>query len=148
MEFIIGTANGNLDRILMFLNIRGGEEISVIEITSHLIVQPATAENHMPEVRSMLDYLVDEKYARHNQNTNDFSITFRGKKFIEDGGYLSQENEKNARQAWEDEILLRGIENGKRLNDLTMGLMIATILLFLLEFVKFYISLPPSHECH
>ena len=148
MEFIIGTANGNLDRILMFLNIRGGEEISVIEITSHLIVQPSTAENHMPEVRSMLDYLVDEKYARHNQNTNDFSITFRGKKFIEDGGYLSQENEKNARQAWEDEILLRGIENGKRLNDLTMGLMIATILLFLLEFVKFYISLPPSHECH
>jgi hypothetical protein len=67
-----------------------------------------------------------------------YSINFEGKFFSQSGGYGQKFRARDERKRWDDNLLLKGEKNAERLNFYTLILGIGTLLLVLIEVVKFY----------
>ena len=96
------------------------------------------AQRKIPQILSILRHLEKDGYIEHN--LAGFIITFSGSFFIENGGYVASatsQKETSDRVQLIEKITL---ENSARLNDLTFWLVAATVLLFLLEFLKFLLD--------
>lgn len=133
-------ANKQLDEILLFLKDNPNQEI--VKITNRFFEwSEGDIQSNLHYISSIIDFLTQvEKYVESDYLK--FRITFRGLKFIEDGGYRG-EAISNARKDATERINQRMLTWG------AVGAAIGAILLFLLEGVKFLIdyNLLPWHRC-
>ncbi len=100
MKFKSETANERLNDILTFLNTKYAEPI-ISDVIAENVVEydNIITQEYLNEVMLMLKFLISEKYIQYhevdNPNLYFFYITFPGKKFIEDGGYVKQAEREN-----------------------------------------------------
>ncbi len=84
------------------------------------------------ELNHLLEYLLAHKMIETDGATWDkqYKISFEGRFFIQNGGYVGKQNEEENEKLFFKNIAIQNIKNAARLNYYTLALVIATIALF------------------
>jgi DNA-binding PadR family transcriptional regulator len=144
------TTIAKLDAVLDCLNKHRTEKHHKLEDLAPLLNEEYPSVD-FGEITSILNKLEKDGYIEFDDRmvgiADEFSktrrvyrITFEGRHFIENGGYVEEKKSMAARKRWEDGFVERAERNAERLNRLTLLLGIGTIGLVLVELIKMAIE--------
>ncbi len=131
MEFEKLTANEKLNEVLKVLYTKKTGS-SIPELAGHFYPTLLTMEPSRLYITEMLEFLNNDGYTKRD-NQSIFTITFKGRQFIENGGYVAshQDKEIERNKAKVNELILRNA---------AVGAAVGAIALFALELLKFLID--------
>lgn len=152
------TTNEKLDAVLVTLNkahddfFRGhtidADKFKYDSLTEIEIAQSITG---MDEIQLILEFLVGEWLVCKKPPDNGvvyYKILWKGKVFIETGGFTEAEKSLVLEKEWKTWAENRMVYNGKKLNLLTLILSIGTVGLLLFEIYKFCFEHAIVFVCH